>query len=895
MLLPDEKTTPQWNPPPHLEARFSRRRGRRGPSSPATYTSQAILTASNLATTRRQTLLEARKSLLRARALHVDKVRRSRADSHEAVSERLLALQASMHAAQESRDALLKKIAASCSSEVAKAKRTAVEMRRKREQEANALKQSFEDRMAEAQRRRDEVLKERGRKTRERGSSGSGKRMTSEARKEVKVNQELKAAKKIQRVWRASKDRKVVADFVALGLTIESVRDADFMDVSTRFQDEEVIRATSKLLMRCGILEGIESVEGAVEKCCRTFLSAYLILGHPGEVLSNDGAKEKVSPDPEHGFTDILNVNQDLITRSKDLLIAFESFLSSPSFPTPDELYNAWSEFSTAFDTWKSRDSEIFIQTMVAQYAELDLIWQKVKDDTTGGVAEDFKEGIRENQLLLLVRIRRLAGERTRDLIRTAVKESRRKRLPRKEKRDTKPREVPSPNEAVSTVPATASPPVPPPQQQPASPVRDATPRMGFDSVTNDDGMPSNRQIIHELSLDKEFRLKPRRRSPLEKMCEEAAKAAFWAQMRADIAEGKFEIWVPSIAETVRGKLLRLLDPKGTFYRVVAESIDIELIAQQCHHGTYDHEKLLSYVLNLLPKICSPARDEDVKALLEDTASDYTIRLQKLIDVLEAMQLDHANFLLMISAPQVIPEAIPYERKLFTADLEAGRTSLTKTTAWLQTAKSQLPGTPSTVEVHLHAFLNLLVGLETLEGTDIPETFHLDHQRITDTRAALRSVILGGAIVLTVKTLLRRDVRSQWKELKASVAKLLTGENSEVAEGVRRFLEETTATPPASMEAVRNAVNRILQRGTADPVVRVVANRIRGFVKERLAASNSQDKVRLAANAGEVLTGWGVGEWISEMGEINEKVGVWYAVDRGVAGGFYEGILGGNV
>ncbi|KAI5813467.1 T-complex protein 11-domain-containing protein [Pyronema omphalodes] len=878
MLPPDENSTPQWKPPPHLEARLSRRRGRRGTSSPAAYTSQAILTASNLATTRRQTLLEARKSLLRARALHVDKVRRSRADSHEAVSERLLALQASMHAAQESRDALLKKITASCSSEVAKAKRTAVEMRKKREQEANALKQNSEERMAEAQRRRDEVLKERGRKTRERGSSGSGKRMTSEVREKVKVNQETKAAKKIQRAWRASKDKKVVADFVALGLTIESVRDADFMEVSTRFQDEEVIRATSKLLMRCGILEGVESVEGAVEKCCRTFLSAYLILGHPGEVLSNDGPKEK-----------------DLITRSKDLLIAFESFLSVPSFPTPDELYNAWSEFSTAFDTWKSRDSEIFIQTMVAQYAELDLIWQKVKDDTTGGVAEDFKEGIRENQLLLLVRIRRLAGDRTRDLIRTAVKESRRKRLPRKEKRDTKPREVPSSNEAVSTAPAAASPPVPSPQQQPVAPVRDATPRMGFDSVTNDDGMPSNRQIIHELSLDKEFRLKPRRRNPLEKMCAEAAKAAFWAQMRADITEGKFENWVPSIAETVRGKLLRILDPNGTFYRLVAESIDVEFISQQCRHGAYDHEKLLSFVLNLLPKICSPARDEDVKALLEDTTSDYTVRLQKLIDVLESMQLDYANFLLMISAPRVIPEAIPYERKLFTADLEAGRTSLVKTTAWLQTAKAQLTGTPSTVEIHLQAFLNLLVGLETLEGTSIPETFHLDHQRIADTRTALRSVILGGSIVLTVKTILRRDVRSQWKELKACVAKLLTAGNAEVAEGIRRFLEETTATPPSTMEAVRHAVNRILQRGTTDPVVRVVANRIRGFLKERLVASNSQDKVRLAANAGEVLTGWGVGEWISEMGGINEKVLTWYAVDRGVAGEFYERILGGNV
>jgi len=202
-----------------------------------------------------------------------------------------------MHAAQESRDAILKKIAASCSTEVAKAKRTAVEMRKKREREANALRESFEERMVEAQRRRDQVLRERGRKRKERGSSAGSKGregMAAEVKSAGKKEEEDVAVRRIQRAWRGARDRRIVADFVALGLTIESVRDADFMDVSTRFQNEDVIRATSKLLTRCGLLEGIEGVEGAVEKCCRTFLSAYLILGHPGEVLSNDGEKEKV-------------------------------------------------------------------------------------------------------------------------------------------------------------------------------------------------------------------------------------------------------------------------------------------------------------------------------------------------------------------------------------------------------------------------------------------------------------------------------------------------------------------------------------------------------------------------------------------------------------------------
>jgi hypothetical protein len=119
------------------------------------------------------------------------------------------------------------------------------------------------------------------------------------------------------------------------------------------------------------------------------------------------------------------------IASASYLQIASQSFLSSQTFPTPDALYNAWNR---ALDVWESRDSKIFIETMVAQYAELVLFWQKAMYDTTGGFAVDFKQGNRENQLMLLDLIRRLAGERSRDQIQTAARDSRRNGLPKKER-----------------------------------------------------------------------------------------------------------------------------------------------------------------------------------------------------------------------------------------------------------------------------------------------------------------------------------------------------------------------------------------------------------------------------------------------------------------------------
>ncbi|KAL0636733.1 hypothetical protein Q9L58_004341 [Maublancomyces gigas] len=297
-------STPVWNPPPHLEARFSRKRRRNGTGTHSPCSQP--LTNSSLATTRRQLLLDSRKSLLRQRAAHVEKVRRARANSHEAVGERLLALQQSLSQAQDSRNAILAKIAGSCANEVAKAKRLAQETRARREEEAKALKSGVEERMLEATRRRTEMLTERMGKRRERGSSSSRARGDVEeedagaALEKIRLGgakSEEDAARSIQKVYRNYINREIVKRFLGLGLTIESVRDTTFEDISNLFQEEKVQKATARLLKLCGLLAApATDGEVDVEVACRTFLSAYLILGHPAQVLSSDGENEKVSP-----------------------------------------------------------------------------------------------------------------------------------------------------------------------------------------------------------------------------------------------------------------------------------------------------------------------------------------------------------------------------------------------------------------------------------------------------------------------------------------------------------------------------------------------------------------------------------------------------------------------
>ncbi len=74
------------------------------------------------------------------------------------------------------------------------------------------------------------------------------------------------------------------------------------------------------------------------------------------------------------------------------------------------------------------------------QFVELDAIWQTVKDGTDGSVDEVYKKSIQDNQVLLLVRIKKLAGPTlAKKLISEAVRQSRKAKA-KKLTGDTKPR-----------------------------------------------------------------------------------------------------------------------------------------------------------------------------------------------------------------------------------------------------------------------------------------------------------------------------------------------------------------------------------------------------------------------------------------------------------------------
>jgi hypothetical protein len=151
---------------------------------------------------------------------------------------------------------------------------------------------------------------------------------------------------------------------------------------------------------------------------------------------------------------------------------------------------------------------------------------------------------------------------------------------------------------------------------------------------------------------------------------------------------------------------------------------------------------------------------------------------------------------------------------------------------------------------------------------------------------------------LTIKNLLRRDVRSSWKPLKDRISTRLSQEATDAqvtAQDLCTFLKETVATPRQVLSHVTSAITRIVSRTGPlehqDPVVRVVANRVRGFVSARLNATTSKEKVRLATGGGDTLTSFGMVEWIGDVGGFVERCVALAELNRNCYALWYDEIL----
>ena len=65
--------------------------------------------------------------------------------------------------------------------------------------------------------------------------------------------------------------------------------------------------------------------------------------------------------------------------------------------------------------------------------------------------------------------------------------------------------------------------------------------------------------------------------------------------------------------------MLSLLLPRHNSLRAqINEVLDLDLIKQQANHGILEISRIAQFVVGVLSKLCAPARDEQVKKILQN-------------------------------------------------------------------------------------------------------------------------------------------------------------------------------------------------------------------------------------------------------------------------------------
>ncbi|KAK8862019.1 T-complex protein 11-domain-containing protein [Apiospora arundinis] len=967
--LEEEDQDRQYTPPPRIAARFYRPTQNRRKDSAASSRRNSISSAHSRSShgftrrdgpqskyvaqqLRRASILEDRKARLADRAAHAEKVR-LRAAMAKAGQQKISNSEERALAAAQARESKLADIVTACAEEVKRAKAVAETIKEKREKERRKMRLQIEERHAEAEKRREELRSKHASK-RSRGHSMNTKKpdvgelqdtQEQEQEQEPSSMTDEVAASKIQWWWRGLLRRQAVQHFSELGLTIDGVRDTSFEQVVELLAEEKVLMTTALVLRLCGLREG---EAGSVNEMAavRTFLGAFLILGHPTQVLSNKdnkGDQEQVGaaqgqPIPRD---DLANPQlQDLVGKARDLLISFETILSRLTYlnnytPPPaleGALPEAYATFHNAFIAWKARDSNALIEVMILQFVELDAILQTVKDGTEEHVTESYQRSVKDHQVMLMVRIKKLAGaQQGRKMIVDAVNEARRARAANKPTGDTKPRatghalgrdgsaaeehteEHTAAEEEVLKSLSRLTPPSTPQSKPQPKEVKLEIPQMIYPPI-----LPDNRVIVHELAMNREYRIEFQHFQEQHKLRMDPLFQDLKSGMRNE--EKEFHYLVV-MAHYIKDRLQHLVKDGSPMYMFIGEILDTEVAQRQFLAGSFSYEKFFSAMGALLPKLCAPVRDEEVKELAEKKLTEGHVvdRLEALISFIDKMLYDYANYMMKLAAPSLLEHASSYETKRFAEELEKGAFTLAQAETSWRTARRKVYAEatrrdpeginhPKSRPTPDKIYWQMLLDEFTQPSPDpatIPEPLALDIKRRARLGQQTLHIVTAGAILLQCKNMLKRDVRAPWRKEAGRLFTVLEAiddqtkplEQAAAIEGIMAALEAGRSMPQATKGHLRALVAKLLSASAEakrensepkEPVLRLLLTRVKGHILSRLQAGSASEKVKATSAAGEKLAGLGLPEFVERVREMVEEIARTGAVDREAHGLWWE-------
>jgi len=371
----------------------------------------------------------------------------------------------------------------------------------------------------------------------------------------------------------------------------------------------------------------------------------------------------------------------------------------------------------------------------------------------------------------------------------------------------------------------------------------------------------TNMALAHEIAVDKNFSLtKIQPENEMEKQIKEIMQKAFWDLLKEQLeSDPPVYTQAMTLFVEIKAMLYSILLPQHEKLKEKIEGIlDIEIIQQQIDAEVLEFDKYAGYILGLMGILCAPVRDEQIAALKQMT--EVVPLFRGIMELLEMMKLDMANFTIQTVRGTIEKESKDYERKKFQEFLDSQDDGLATTREWL------VRHAPTQEEIDDPKYKKLLGArilneayIEILEWDDfyhLPETLVMDAKRIYALRDRVERTSVSTAVILlgfsnlnafiipmdsqSVKETVKKHVDILLQDFveDADLLKILPCVAIQVVKDVNDYLTEKNK-PLLSDEVVKNLTEQI--ESLEDPNQRIrdlLQKRIVDFCKQLVSSTN---------------------------------------------------------
>ncbi|XP_039302319.1 T-complex protein 11-like protein 1 isoform X2 [Solenopsis invicta] len=281
---------------------------------------------------------------------------------------------------------------------------------------------------------------------------------------------------------------------------------------------------------------------------------------------------------------------------------------------------------------------------------------------------------------------------------------------------------------------------------------------VSFDEIIKAANGMKNMALAHEIAVDKNFqlqKLEPKDGS-FHRRVKEIMHKAFWNLLAEQLAKDPPDYSQALILmKEIKESLDELVPPHNVRIKEnIREVLDLELIKQQAEKGVLDFHHYAQYIITIMSKICAPIRDDKIKELSQQI--DVIETFKGVMELLQLMRLDLANYTITMMRPSIVAASIEYEKKKFAEFLKINSNGLQYTEKWLlrhfdpEKVTSSSSGINNVRQI-THSLLTEAY-LDLLEWDFNPdaETLMLDQGRLLELRDITSRLSVIGSVILLV-------------------------------------------------------------------------------------------------------------------------------------------------